>query len=273
MTGRVGILAGSPGMTGAGQMASHAALRSGAGLITWLVPEAVYTIAATTAPTEVMVKPISSLQAVADSNFDVLVVGPGLGAQWPDLVQLIATDLRPMVIDADALNAVAASDEGLSALKNPVAPRVLTPHPGEMQRLLDASGIDKPPSDRAKLARLFTDEYPVTLLFKGARTIIAEQNKPLSYNTTGSPGMASGGMGDVLSGIIAALMAQGLEPYDAACTGSWLLGFSAESALREGQTEETLVATDVIKSLPDALMYLHFHYIYPLDKQDTHELA
>ena len=121
---------------------------------------------------------------------------------------------------------------------------MLTPHPGEMARLLEDGG-NKPggsPS-RRELAEAFVERWPVTLLFKGSRTIVAERAKPLAFNTTGSPGMATGGMGDVLTGVCAAMLGHGLSAYDAARAGAWLCGRAAELAITfGGESEESLSA-------------------------------
>lgn len=243
--GRVGIVAGSRGLTGAAVLSSAAAVRGGAGLVTLFVPEAIYAIAAAAAIPEVMVRPVQRYLEVREANLDVLAIGPGLGAGDDDLVELITSDLRPCVVDADALNLVAA--RGVEILDQCQAPRLLTPHPGEMERLLPRAG-----RSRREWAEAFSDRYPaLTLLLKGARTVIKEHGKPAAFNPTGHPGMATGGLGDVLSGLLAALIGQGLPPYDAACVGSWLSGRAAELALKHG-AEESFCASDAIENFAAA---------------------
>src|SRR5207249_6590962 len=121
-----------------------------------------------------------------------------------------------------------------SVLRRCKGERLLTPHPGEMRRL-----FPEEQESRAKIARKFCDRFPVTLLLKGSRTIVAERGRPLSYNTTGNPGMATGGMGDVLTGVCAGLLGQGLSLYDAARVGAWVCGRAAEIAIfNSKQTEQ-----------------------------------
>ena len=159
----------------------------------------------------------------------------------------LASSAIPVVVDADALNFLAREPRIFSRL--PPA-RLLTPHPGEMARLVPGSGS----GNRSELARSFADRTGLTLLLKGARTIVASPGRPLEFNTTGHPGMASGGMGDVLTGLCAALVAQGQDLHDAASIGSWLLGRSAELAKRDLRIAgESLSAVMVAEHLGNAL--------------------
>src|SRR5216117_3489213 len=154
-----------------------------------------------------------------------------------------------MVTDADGLNILS---EKTSVLRRCKGKRLLTPHPGEMKRLFPDH---KEP--RAEKATKFCNRFPVTLLFKGSRTIVAERDRPLSYNTTGNPGMATGGMGDVLTGICAGLIAQGLSLYDAARVGAWLCGRTAELLIfQDGATEQTLLPSDLLGNLARAFVEL-----------------
>jgi len=237
--GRVGILAGSPGFTGAAIMCATAALRAGAGLITLFATPDIYQTVAMQAPPEVMVAPIEKLTDVREKRLDVLAIGPGLGlARREEILELIATLKIPMVVDADALNALATD---LETLNRCAGPRLLTPHPGEMARLMP----DRPPT-RLETLHAFTARHPVTLLLKGARTLIGEQGRAPAWNSTGNPGMASGGMGDILTGVCAALLGQKKSPYDAARIGAWVCGRAAEIAIFENdRSEESLSATDL----------------------------
>ena len=159
-----------------------------------------------------------------------------------------------MVLDADGLNIVAEHDTGL--LARCAGPRLLTPHPGEMARLFpESKNLSRHETATRFTARFATARFPITLLLKGSRTIIHEHGKPASYNTTGNPGMGTGGMGDVLTGVCAALIGQHLSPYDAARTGAWLCGRAAEFALR-GRADESLAALDVVDSLGAAFTLL-----------------
>ncbi|PYJ20688.1 MAG: hypothetical protein DME92_08995 [Verrucomicrobia bacterium] len=150
-----------------------------------------------------------------------------------------------MVTDADGLNILSEKN---SVLRRCKGERLLTPHPGEMKRLFPDH---KEP--RAETATKFCNRFPVTLLFKGSRTIVAERDRPLTYNTTGNPGMATGGMGDILTGVCAGLIGQGLSLYDAARVGAWTCGRAAEIAIfNDGQSEQSLLPRDVLDHLGDA---------------------
>jgi ADP-dependent NAD(P)H-hydrate dehydratase / NAD(P)H-hydrate epimerase len=245
--GRVGIVAGSRGFAGAASMCAWGALRGGAGLVEVFVPENIYEIVAAAAPYESMVKPVKSYRDLIEEKIDVWGIGPGLGRDnASEIIELIQCAENPMVVDADALNIVSAD---ASILKNCHGPRLLTPHPGEMKRLAGDQKIS-----RAELAKKFTSEFPITLLLKGSRTIVAETGKLISYNTTGNPGMATGGMGDVLTGVCAALLAQKLSPFDAARLGAWACGRAAEiSIFNNGESQQSLLPRDVLKNLGRAL--------------------
>lgn len=244
--GRVGVVAGSKGLTGAAVLCASGALRGGAGLVELFVPNDIYDIVASAAPPEAMVKPISSFAALRNEPVDIWAVGPGLGqAHSAEIRELVAIAPQSMVIDADALNILALDP---TVLLHPKGPRLLTPHPGEMKRLFPLAE-----ATRAEQATQFCARYPVTLLFKGSRTIVAERDRPLSYNTTGNPGMATGGMGDILTGVCAALLAQKLTPFDAARLGAWLCGRAAELAIFNGRSsEQSLLPSDVLENLGPA---------------------
>jgi NAD(P)H-hydrate epimerase len=248
--GRVAVVAGSKGFVGAALMASQGALSAGAGLVEVFVPEEIYEIVASAAFMEAMVKPVASYRHLLKEKADVWAVGPGLGkSHAAEISELVEKVKQPMVLDADGLNIVA---EKTSVLRRCKGKRLLTPHPGEMKRLSPEKQLS-----RAKTATKFCDRFPVTLLLKGSRTIVAERGRPLSYNTTGNPGMATGGMGDVLTGVCASLLGQGLSPYDAARVGAWLCGRAAEIAIFNGnQSEESLLPRDVLDHLGDAFKEL-----------------
>jgi hydroxyethylthiazole kinase-like uncharacterized protein yjeF len=241
--GRIGVVAGSKGFIGAALMTTRGALRAGAGLVEVFVPDNIYEIVASSAPVESMVKPVRSYKNLLDENIEIWAVGPGLGkARAGEILQLIERAEQPMVVDADGLNILAGK---IDALRRCRGPRLLTPHPGEMGRLIDMGKMS-----RAGVARNFCDAFPVTLLFKGSRTIVCEKDRPISYNTTGNPGMASGGMGDVLTGVCAGMLGQKLAPYDAARVGAWVCGRAAEMAVFGGKrSEESLLAADVLEHL------------------------
>jgi len=250
--GRVSIVAGSKGMLGAACLCAEGVLRAGAGLITLFALEEDYPILASRAPAEVLVRPVASYLEVLDHRADALAIGPGLGlARKDEVAQLCRTAEVPAVLDADALNALAA-EGGIPAM---AGPRLLTPHPGEMARLVHGDDSD---SDRATTARNFAQAHPDhSLLLKGARTIIATNSEPLVYNTTGTPGMATGGMGDVLSGVAAALLASNVSPHQAGCLGSWLLGRAGERAISEaGDSVESVSPSHLLAQLGGAFQDL-----------------
>ena len=244
--GRVGVVAGSEGFTGAAIMTTEGALRAGAGLVEVFVPKEIYSMVAAAAPAEAMVKPIRSYRDLPETDIDAWAVGPGLGKErTPEILKLIENADKPMVVDADGLNALATRREILRTCRGP---RLLTPHPGEMKRLFDSGKMS-----RAGIARNFCEQFPITLLLKGSRTIVCERNRRLSYNSTGNPGMATGGMGDVLTGVCVGLVGRGLSMYDAARIGAWACGRAAEWAIfQSGASEESLLPRDVLAHLGDA---------------------
>jgi NAD(P)H-hydrate epimerase len=254
--GRVAIIAGSPGFTGAAILCANGALRAGAGLVTIYAPEEIQSILAIKAPAEVMVRPVKSYAEVLEEKHDVVALGPGLGKERAGAVlQLIEHCASPMVLDADGLNIVAEHEPPL--LMRCAGPRLLTPHPGEMARLFpESKSLSRHDAAAQFIDRHAATAQPLTLLLKGSRTIIHEQGKPFSYNTTGNPGMSTGGMGDVLTGVCAALIGQGLAPYDAARLGAWLCGHAAELAVASGCAEQSLAATDVLHLLASAFTHL-----------------
>jgi NAD(P)H-hydrate epimerase len=181
----------------------------------------------------------------------VLAIGPGLSRHPETAVlvrRLVARVGKPMVIDADALNALA---DAPVILEGEHAPAVLTPHPGEMARLMGVS-TGAVQAKRAHFAGAAANRCNCVIILKGACALVAEPGRPLTVNPTGNPGMASGGTGDVLTGIVAGLIAQGLLPFEAAASGAYLHGLAGDlAAQRVG--EESLVAGDVLAALPDAL--------------------
>lgn len=259
--GHLLVLAGSTGKCGAAVMAAQAGLRGGAGLVTLACPQSIQpTIAAKV--TEVMTAPLTdssgkvSRQALADlqqlsEGKQALAIGPGIG-QRVDVVDLVRSLIQetslPMIIDADGLNALSDDIEILSAQAGHDV--VLTPHPGEMSRLTGLS-VAEIQSNRFDVARDFAVAHKVVLVLKGARTLVAAPDGSVHVNTSGHAGMASGGMGDVLTGLIGSLLAQGLPAKDAATLGVFLHGLAADRLL-EDFGDAGLLATDVIYELPAA---------------------
>lgn len=254
--GRVGIIAGSRGFLGAAELACRGALRAGAGLVTLLVKDDVYPLIVARVPAEVMVKPVDDYREVLEMRFEALTIGPGLGFDHEkEITEVLRQSKVPSIIDADALTMLARHPEVLD--KTGKLPRLLTPHPGEMDRLLrNFPGWHA--LSRSKIVTALTETAPGrTLLLKGARTVIATQGQPTLFNTTGHPGMASGGMGDVLSGVCAAFAAQGIPLHHSAGLGAWLCGRAAERAVvHERVAQESVCASDVAAHLGGALLDL-----------------
>jgi NAD(P)H-hydrate epimerase len=278
MYGHVLVVGGSYGTAGAPAMASLAALRAGAGLVTAAVPKSILELVAAVAP-ELMLAPLregaegavslenlaaDGLQALLKAKkFSVVALGPGLStkAEAPEFVRGFVADCSlPMVIDADALNAFAGRTELLkcaAAMKDAKGkPRtlVLTPHPGEMARLtgLIIAAVE---ADRIHLARSFATEHKLTLVLKGWRTLIAHPDGRIAVNTSGNPAMAKGGSGDILTGIVAAMLAQFPEDVARAVEAAVALhGLAADFAAR-AMDEHTVLATDTLAHLSDAFRY------------------
>ncbi len=240
-------MAGARGTIGAARLCSEAAARAGGGLVTLYVQPDSFELLATSCVPEVMVKPVADFRAVLDDNLDALAIGPGLGDEHDEEICEILRRIEvPTVVDADALNALARNAFGFQTCSTQL---LLTPHPGEFARLAP----DLATLPRAKAAQRFVDQHGVTLLLKGARTIIAERSQPPLYNTTGNPGMGTGGMGDVLTGVLAALLAQGCSRRSSASLGAWLCGRAAERhVFGPSGSPESLLASDVIASLGSA---------------------
>ena len=235
--GRVGIMAGSRGFVGASILCSEAAARAGAGLISLYVPEEIYSLVVTKVTPEIMVKPTIDFRSVLDDRLDALGIGPGLGsARRQEILDVVTRFAGPMAVDADGLNALSTA---VVQLNSCAGPRLLTPHPGEMSRLWSTAG-----KSRIEIVREFTAEYPVTLLLKGSRTLVGQIGKPMAYNSTGSPGLATGGSGDVLTGVCAAFVARRISPYDAGRLGAWICARAAELAANHF-CEESMLPSDL----------------------------
>jgi len=262
--GHAGIIAGSPGKTGAAIMAARAAFRIGTGLVTVASPQSLIPILETTiieAMSESMPETghsrlgrssLASLIHFANQRTSI-ALGPGIGTH-PETGALIRVLLprleRPSVVDADALNALEGHVS--TTLRSCRIPHILTPHPGEMSRLLGHSSATSVNEDRLGIARHFATTYKIVLVLKGARTIIASPNGQAAICPTGNPGMATAGMGDALTGTIVGLLAQGLNPWDAAICGVYLHGLAGDVAV-EKIGEAGLMAGDLIECLPSAL--------------------
>ena len=254
------VVAGSTGKMGAACLASAAVLRMGGGLVTLAYPRGAEVLSA--APAEAMTLP---LPATADGTIakgavgralemaekvDAVVLGPGLTTQEETVSfvkELVLRCPRPMVVDADGLNALAQGFDGWTSLQVPLC---LTPHPGEMGRLA-GMGVEEVQADRVEASRAFSRSRGVFLALKGARTLIATPQGEVFFNPTGNPGLATGGTGDVLAGAIGALLGQGLSPKDALIVGVYTHGLAGDLAAKEVGSRG-LLATDVLDRLPAA---------------------
>ena len=256
--GRVLTVCGSYGMAGAALLCARGALRSGAGLVTAAVPRSVYPLMAPVLP-EAVFAPLpetagGQLSAAAEplllaqaSSAGAVVAGCGLGT-GEDIRYLINALKNhvtcPLILDADGINAVSPHTLVEETASSSI---ILTPHPGEMARLLDISVVEVQ-RNRAQIARRFADEYGVILVLKGYHTLVTAPGRPLLMNETGNPGMATGGSGDVLAGIIGSLAAQGMDPYYAALCGVYLHGRAGDRAAAR-LSQHGMLPSDMIDEL------------------------
>ena len=261
--GHAGIVAGSPGKAGAPALAALGALRAGTGLVSVATPETVapivesklieiMTMALPETPEHLLGLEACSALLPFCQNKSAMAFGPGLGISSSTtklLSQLLPHLEVPCVLDADALNNLASHLDIFSHMKQ--SP-ILTPHPGEMARLLATTSSKSINEDRIGIARTFAETHRVILVLKGANTVIANPQGQIAICPTGNPGMASAGMGDVLTGVITGFLAQGLAPWNAARAGVYVHGLAGDlAALAMG--EPGLIASDVISAIPRAL--------------------
>jgi len=261
--GKVCIIAGSTGMSGAAALAGRSALRAGAGLVRVATPKSVLPIVASIEPCfttialpednlgRISAKAINPiLEAVAEN--DILAFGPGIGTSG-ELRSILETLLRQdnlrLIIDADGLNNLAGIKDWPAGLK---AKLILTPHPGEMKRLWSGLFREPLPSDRQQQAIQLAQQTKTVVALKGAGTVVTDGDK-VYINKTGNPGMATAGSGDVLTGVITALAGQGLSDFDAAVLGVYIHGLAGDTAA-ENLGQVSLMTTDIIQALADAFM-------------------
>lgn len=263
--GHLLVIAGSSGKTGAAAMTCLSAIRTGAGLVTLAAPSSLSNIHGLK-PIEVMTLPLPETEDLSLSlkaedilkdifpKMTVTAIGPGLSTnpETSKLIRSLITKIEhPVIIDADGINAIAGH---LKILKEAKAPLLLTPHPGEMARLIGKTSKDVQ-KDRIGIARRFSMEHKVFLVLKGARTIISDPHGNVFINPTGNPGMATAGSGDVLTGIIAGLIAQGMETHTASIAGVYIHGLAGDMALEEFG-EMGMIAGDIIERIPRAIKFL-----------------
>ena len=249
-------------MTGAAALCSEAALLSGSGLVTLGICKSLNPILEKKL-TEVMTKPLAETkgQTLSERAFpeimkfaekaDCVAIGPGLSRDpsTQRLIRKLIIALRkPVVLDADGINAIEGK---VRLLRSAKAPIVITPHPGEMSRLiaLSRNGISRA---KEKVAKDFANKYNVVCVLKGHRTVVARPGGKSYVNTTGNPGMAKGGTGDVLTGMIAAFIGQGIRPFDAAKLGVYLHGLAGDLAAKD-KGEVSMLASDLLNKIPDAI--------------------
>lgn len=265
--GHIFIIGGSARFSGAAVLCSLAAMRSGAGLVTLGIPEDLNNAIIKIKPKEAMTLPLpqtkggslsfSAYRKLADflKNIDILVIGPGLtrDKSTQRLARKIIANNRAVstVIDADGLNALAGHLNILRTTHNAKCTAILTPHPGEMARLLGISTA-KVQAKRKEIAQKFSGDYKVTLVLKGHNTVVADYHGNSYINKTGNPGMATAGSGDVLSGMIAALLGQGLTAFNAAKYAVYLHGVAGDLAAKE-KTQAGMIASDIIEKIPEAI--------------------
>ena len=261
--GRVLVVAGSVGMTGAAHLCAAAALRTGSGLVTLGIPESLNTIMEIKL-TCVITRPLAesmdrtlAYEAKDDilqmsSEADVVAIGPGLSTH-PETKRLVLWLLqmvdKPIVLDADGINAV---DQDLYALERARREIVVTPHPGEMARLMGLSGPDEVQKNRVKVAMRFAEKEGIVLVLKGYETLVTDARR-MYINSSGNPGMATAGSGDVLTGMIASLIGQGMAAFEAAQLGVYLHGKAGDVAARR-RSERGMVAVDILESIPRAIL-------------------
>jgi len=261
-SGHVLVVGGSLGLTGAPRMAAHAAMRAGAGYVTACVPASLRAILATAGPPELMTRglpdddggltPAGVASVIeASERGGALALGPGLGRG--DGAFAFARELArevevALVLDADGLNAHAGA---LGELAARTAPTVLTPHAGELGRLLEI-GSDEVERERLRHVRMAAERAQAVVVLKGDDTLIAEPSGRVAVSPGGAPALATAGSGDVLTGVIAALLAVGLEPFAAAAAGVWLHAEAGREAARRQGANEGVLASDVIAALPAA---------------------
>lgn len=261
--GKVCIIAGSVGMSGAAALAGRAALRAGAGLVRVTTPKSVLPIVAAIEPSfttialpedsagRISAKAIGAILEAVGQN-DAVAFGPGIGisgALRSILETLLGQESLRLVVDADGLNNLAGIKNWSTRLK---AKLILTPHPGEMKRLWSGLLREELPADRKEQTLQLAQRTNTIVVLKGAGTVVTDGEK-VYINETGNPGMATAGSGDVLTGVITALLGQGLSEFDAAILGVYIHGLAGDIAAEKiGQV--SLMATDIIDSLPDAFL-------------------
>ncbi len=264
--GHVFVIAGSPRFSGAAVLAGAAAMRTGSGLVTLGIPKGLNSSLIKIKPIEIMTLPLEQSRAgnlslaafkqIRDFavNSDAIVIGPGMGREGTTqrlARKIIKTIKKPMVVDADGLNALVSGLNALRRAKDEGQEMIFTPHSAEMARLMGKS-IKFIRNNRKKVAQKIAQDYNVTVVLKGHDTIVADNRGNFYVNKTGNPGMATAGSGDVLSGIIASFIGQGLNGFHAAKYGVYIHGLAGDLAARK-KSQSGMIASDIIDNIPDAI--------------------
>lgn len=266
--GRIGIIGGSRGMTGAVALATSASLRSGSGLVYSIVPASLSSIIETlviesiTIPVDCENKGHFTQTGIKNileitTKLDCLVLGPGMGTDDERIrlvKEILSTTYRPIVLDADGINCICGGKEVLTSRLHET---VITPHPGELARLLNLN-TEEIQKNRVKYCIQTAKMFKVITVLKGSNTVIASPEGQVYINTTGNPGMATAGSGDVLSGMIGSFIGQGIEPLNAAIAGVFLHGLAGDMAEME-RGEYGLIAGDIVNKIPSAIKYVKGH--------------
>jgi len=288
--GHVSVFAGSAGFAGAPTLSAEAAARTGAGLVTLAIPTSIQNALMARVSPVVMTEGLAETSAGTFSVDAVeaalklagkgtaAALGPGLGGAENDETRAFVREFVsrcpvPLVIDADALNSLSLEpDRGASVVKSRSAATILTPHPGEMGRLLGTE-TKTVQSDRRAAAEQAAQTYGCTVLLKGARTLIASPDGRLAVNTTSNPGMATGGAGDVLTGVLAALLGSEISGWEAAAAGAYLHGMAGDLAAAGQGGPAGLIATDLIDHLPAAIACCHAAHSSVVHSSAAHSSA
>lgn len=263
--GRVGIISGSLGMTGATYLSSMAALRTGSGLVYSIVPDSLKEVLSIKL-TEAIIKPVEdrstghftmdSFQQIIHiiEGMDAIAIGPGMGVdeERVELVRKILLEYKkPVILDADGINLISLDP---TILMDRQGDTIITPHPGELSRLLGVS-IGEIQKERVEYSKLTSNKYNVITVLKGANTIVGNKRGNIYINSTGNPGMATAGSGDVLTGIITSLIGQGVAPYEAAMLGVYCHGLAGDLA-RIDKGEYGMIGRDILDNIPHSIKIL-----------------
>lgn len=253
--GRVLIIAGSYGMAGAAVLAARGALKSGAGLVKIAAPDELFHILQTAVPQATCMSISEGFTRRSLKDYGAIAIGPGIGVDEKNylLIETILNNFEgPVVIDADGINCLCKYGKRTQVIKNSICSVVLTPHPGEGNRLLESLGAgDINSLGREKAAEYISSNTAATVLLKGADTVVTCTGKGTYINTTGNPGMATGGSGDVLTGVITAIAASGVESFEAAKLGAYIHGLAGDIAA-ENIGQWGMTAVDIEEALPAA---------------------